>query len=103
MKNLIKHKVFITAFLLTYFLFFVLTINLATAEISAGGAISAGVSNYGFPFTYYTSHCFGGGYSFSGLIGNIFVAAIVSSVAGLAAAHFWIKSSSAEFRAKWYL
>ncbi len=103
MKNLIKHKVFIAAFLLTYFLFFVLTINFALAEISAGGTITLGSTNYGFPFVYYSSHCFGGNYLWSGLIGNIFAAAILSFIVGLISAHFWLKFLSPEFRAKWYL
>lgn len=103
MKNLIKHKVFISTFLLTYFLFFALTINLATPEITAGGAITAGVSNYGFPFTFYTSHCFGGNHFLPGLIGNIMFAAVFSFVGGIVAALFWIKFSSPEFRKKWYL
>ncbi len=100
MKNLIKHKVFISTFLLTYFLFFLITINIL--DLKRDG-IGVGSMDYGFPFIYYSSHCFGGNYFLLGLIGNILVAAIISFLAGLVASHFWIKFSSPAFRAKWYL
>ncbi len=54
MRNLIKHKVFIAAFLATYFSFFVVTVFLL--EIKAEG-FGVGHIEYGFPFTYYYSHC----------------------------------------------
>jgi len=100
MKRLIKHKVFISAFLTAYFLFFVLTIFIFDLKKSG---IGVGSMEYGFPFSYYYSHCFGGYYSWSGLMGNILTATILSTIIGLAAAHFWIKFSSPEFRAKWHI
>jgi hypothetical protein len=50
MKNLIKHKVFIAAFLATYFLFFVLTVFVLDLKSEGFGV---GHLEYGFPFTYY--------------------------------------------------
>lgn len=98
MKRLIKHKVFIGAFLTAYFSFFLITISILDLKKSGFGV---GSVDYGFPFTYYYSTCFGGGYSWIGLAGNIFTAAIFSFVIGLVAAHFWLKLSAPEFRAKW--
>jgi hypothetical protein len=108
MKNLIKSKVFIFTFLLTYFLFFVITISILDLK-SAGG----GVENfdYGFPFIYYHSHCFGGYYLWFGIVGNILFAAVFSIVFGLVSSHFWLKFllpfwrkiSSPKFRSKWYI
>jgi hypothetical protein len=100
MKNLIKHKVFISAFLLTYFLFFVVTIFILDLKKDGFGV---GHLEYGFPFAYYYSHCFGGYYLWFGLIGNILVAAGLSIVIGLVSTHFWLKFSSPEFRAKWHI
>ena len=100
MKELIKHKVFVGAFLTAYFLFFVLTIFILDLKKDGFGV---GSIEYGFPFAYYYSHCFGGYYSWLGLTGNILTAAIISFVIGLAAARFWLKFSSPEFRAKWHI
>jgi len=100
MKQLIKHRVFIGAFLTAYFLFFVVTISIFDLKKDGFGV---GSLEYGFPFVYYYSHCFGGYYSWSGLMGNILTATIFSSVIGLVAAHFWLKFSSPEFRAKWHI
>jgi hypothetical protein len=100
MKKLIKHKIFIGAFLLTYFLFFAITIYVLEIKKSGFGV---GSMNYGFPFTYYTSTCFGGDYSWFGLIGNILFAAILSFVSGLISTQYWLKFSSPEFRAKWHI
>ena len=108
MKNLIKHKVFIGTFLLTYFLFFSLTIFVFDFKTESGGVANY---DYGFPFPYFHEHCFGGNYLWSGLLGNILFAAIISFVTGLVSTHFWLKLIvplwqkvySPEFRAKWYL
>jgi len=99
MKRLIKHKVFIGAFLTAYFLFFVITVFILDLKKDGFGV---GSVEYGFPFAYYYSHCFGGYYSGLGLMGNILTAAIFSIVVGLVATHLWLKFSSPEFRAKWY-
>ncbi|HSK73784.1 MAG TPA: hypothetical protein VK892_18950 [Pyrinomonadaceae bacterium] len=99
MKNLIKHKVFIAAFLLTYFLFFAITLNIPNSS-SNGSTIILGVTDYGFPFIYYSAHCFGGYYSWTGLLGNILFAAIISFLSGLIFTRFWLKFSSPEFRAE---
>ena len=50
MKKLIKHKVFIGAFLTAYFLFFVVTISILDLKKSG---IGVGSMEYGFPFPYY--------------------------------------------------
>ena len=108
MKSLLKSKIFIAAFLLTYFLFFVLTIYVLEVKTAGFGA---GSWEYGFPFTYYYSNCYGGGYVWSGLFGNIFVAGIFGVVSGIVSTFFWRnhllpflqKISSEEFRKKWYI
>lgn len=100
MRQLIKHKVFIGAFLTAYFLFFTVTVFILDMKKLG---IGVGSMEYGFPFAYFYSHCFGGYYSWSGLIGNILTAAIFSVVIGMAAAHFWLKFSSTEFREKWHV
>jgi hypothetical protein len=100
MKSLIKHKIFIAVFLATYFLFFVVTVFLL--ELKTQG-VGVGSWEYGFPFAYYSSSCFGGNYLLSGLIGNILVAAIFSIAIGLISTHFWLKFSSPEFRSKWHI
>lgn len=108
MKNLIKHKIFIGTFLLSYFSFFVITVFIL--EIKREG-LWAGFSEYGFPFAYYYSTCYGADYSWVGLLGNILFAAVLSTVVGLFSTYlwlnwllpFWREISSPEFRAKWYL
>jgi hypothetical protein len=65
--------------------------------------VGIGSMEYGFPFTYYYSHCFGGYYSSLGLMVNILTAAIASFTIGLIATHLWLKFSSPDFRAKWYI
>lgn len=100
MKNLIKSKIFIAAFLTSYSLFFVITIFFLDLKRDGFGV---GSVEYGFPFAYYFSHCFGGYYSWSGLAGNILTAAMISGVIGLVVARFWLKFSSPEFRVKWHI
>ncbi len=85
MKQLIKHKLFIGAFLTAYFLFFVITVFIFDLKKDGFGV---GSVEYGFPFAYYYSHCFGGYYSWAGLMGNIMTAAIFGSVFGLIITHF---------------
>ena len=85
MRNLIKHKVFIAVFLSTYFLFFLVTVFLL--EMKRRG-VGVGSMDYGFPFTHYSSNCFGGNYLWFDLMGNILVAAIFSILAGLVSTHF---------------
>lgn len=96
MKNLIQSKIFIIVFLVSYFLFFALTINRLHSSLGTNTA-------YGFPFAYYYSHCFGENYNWLGFAGNLLCALILSSVTGLASSHLRLKVSSPEFRAKWYL
>lgn len=100
MKRFIKHKMFIGAFLTAYFLFFVVTVFVLDLKQSG---IGVGSMEYGFPFVYYYSHCFGGYYSWFGLTGNILTAVIFSIVIGLAVTNFWLKFSSPEFREKWHI
>lgn len=98
MKKLVKSRAFISGFLLSYFLFFFLTVYVLDIKTSGFGV---GSMNYGFPFTYYHSHCFGGSYSWNGLFGNILFAAIVSFAVGLISSYSWRKLSSPQFQTKW--
>ena len=108
MKNLIKHKIFISSFLLAYFSFFVVTVFILDLKTAGFGV---GSFEYGFPFTYYFSTCFGGDYSWLGLTGNILFAAFLSSLVGLISTilwlkilfPLWLKISSPEFRSKWFI
>lgn len=100
MKNLFKHRLFIVAFLTAYFLFFVTTVFILDLKTSG---IGVGSMEYGFPFAYYYSHCFGGYYSWIGLTGNILAAATFSIVIEFVVTHFWLKFSSSEFRANWHI
>ena len=108
MKNLIKHKIFIAAFLLSYFSFFVITIFILDIKREGFGV---GFLEYGFPFSYYYLTCFSAYYSWAGLVGNILFAAILGIVVGVISTHLWLKFlmpllqkvTSPEFRAKWYL
>ncbi len=98
MKKLIRQKIFISAFLTTYFLFFATTIYILDLKKPGFGV---GSLEYGFPFVYYYSHCFGGYYLWSGLAGNILTAGIFSLMIGSFASQIWLKFSAPEFRAKW--
>lgn len=108
MKKILKSKLFIGSFLFIYFSFFFLTIYIL--EIKSSG-FSVGSWDYGFPFIYYHSHCFGGGYHWSGLLGNILFAGILGGAVGVIFTSFWLnqlipfvqKIRSEEFRSKWYL
>lgn len=102
MRNLIKSKVFIATFLLTYFTFLLAT-GFIPHQPLWSRSIILGYSEYGFPFAYYISTCFGSYYSWQGLLGNILFAFALSFVIGIIFSHFWLKISSSEFRAKWYL
>ncbi len=105
MSKFVKNRMFITVFLAAYFLFFSLTAFVPYAGIGVGHI------QYGFPFTYYYSHCYGGYYLWSGLIGNCLAGAGFSLIAGLFSTYLWLswlmplweEVSSPEFRAKWYL
>jgi hypothetical protein len=107
-RDLIKNKVFIGMFLLSYYLFFVITIFILDLK---NEGVGAGHLEYGFPFTYYYSHCFGGYYLWFGLVGNILSATALGIIIGLVSTHFWLNwllpfrqmVSSREFRSKWYL
>lgn len=106
MRNLIKHRVFISTFLFVYVSFFFSTIYVF--EIKNAG-IGVGNWEYGFPFIYYNSHCFGGSYIYEGLIGNILFAIILSFLLGLISSYvlqnlllqFYSKLTSKEFLNKW--
>ncbi len=50
MKQLIKHKLFIGAFLTAYFLFFIVTVFIVDLKKSG---IGVGSMEYGFPFAYF--------------------------------------------------
>ena len=108
MKDLIKHKVFIGMFLLSYFLFFFMTIYVL--DIKRNG-LGGGHIEYGFPFSYYYSHCFGGHYIYQGFLGNLFIASLLATFIGLISSflinrilpQIIAKVSSPEFRSKWYL
>ena len=108
MKKLMKHKIFIVMFLLTYFSFFVITIFIL--DLKKDG-LGVGYVDYGFPFAYYHTTCFSAYYSWFGLIGNMLVAIFLSVVIALISTHFWLKFllplwreiSSPEFRSKWHI
>jgi len=100
MKELIRSRVFIDAFLITYASFFLVTHGIL--DISGPG-VGVGTVNYGFPFTYYVSHCFGGTYISSGLLGNILFAAILGTIIGVFCAYVWKTLSSEDFRKRWNL
>lgn len=108
MKNILKSKVFIGTFLVTYFSFFILTI--LVLDIKSEG-LGVGHWGHGFPFTYYYSSCWGGAYIWGGLIGNIFTAGILGVAGGVFSVYswknhlipFWQKVSSEEFRTKWHI
>lgn len=100
MINLVKNRIFIISFLISYFAFFILTIFVFDIKRSGFGV---GSMDYGFPFTYFQSHCFGGNYDWLGLIGNVIFAGLLSFFIAFGVANVREKLSSPEFRAKWYL
>ena len=108
MIKLIKHKAFISTFLLTYFLFFFLTMYVL--EIKSRG-FGVGSIHYGFPFTYFSSYCFAWNYWYWGLAGNMLFATLLGIFVGLSCSLFWLKTipliwakvSDPKFRQKWYL
>jgi len=100
MAHLVDSRAFGIAFFAFYFLFFVSTIFVFDIRRPS---IGIGSADHGFPFAYYHSHCFGGFYIWSGLLGNIVFASILSGFFGLAVAKTWQNLSSPEFRARWYL
>ncbi len=99
MKNLLRNRIFIATFLLTYFSFFAITMWLF--EFRSHDV--ATTTNYGFPFTYFRSTCFGGNYIWQGFAGNIVFSLGMSFVAGSLFSSIKTKLSSPEFRSKWYL
>ena len=100
MIGLIRSRIFAAAFFVSYFLFFYVTIFVLEIQ---GPGFGVGHTEYGFPLTYYYSHCFGGYYIWSGLIGNAIFASLMSAVIALACSRVWIQLWSPQFRAKWYL
>jgi hypothetical protein len=108
MKKMVESRIFIAAFLLTYFSFFL--ISVVILDLKSEG-LGAGHFAHGFPFTYFYSHCFGGYYLWFGLLGNIGAAAALAFAAGLSAVYlhrnlflpFRRKVAADEFRRKWYL
>lgn len=100
MNNLVKSRIFIVSFLVSYFAFFILTIFVF--EIKKSG-IGVGSMDYGFPFSYFHEHCFGANYDLQGLMGNVIFAGILSSIIAFGISNLKEKLSSPEFRAKWYL
>src|SRR5215813_12128434 len=97
MKQLLKSKIFIGTFLLAYFSFFAITIFILEVK---GKGYGEGHTEYGFPFTYYHTTCFSAFYSWSGLIGNILFATIISFISGFVSSYLWAKLSSPEFQVK---
>jgi hypothetical protein len=99
MKRLIKTKVFGVAFFASY----IAAVIAAWSVEGWNPSIGVGSTNYGFPFTYYSSHCFGGGYVVPGLLGNAAFGCLIATGFAFAASNMWTKFSSPEFRTKWYL
>ena len=108
MKDLIKHPVFIVIYLAGYSGFFVVTILLF--DMSSPG-FGVGSVDYGFPFVYYSTHCFGENYNLEGLFGNIVFATLISCGLGVFCSGVWslaVKPRLAgidleELKRKWYL
>lgn len=108
LTGLLRSKVFITGFLAAYTTFFVLTLFIYPSN---GRGFGVGTVYYGYPFTYYFSTCFSGGYLYTGLFGNILFAAVISLLMGMFAtliADRLVKPAcrfvaSEEFHRKWYL
>jgi hypothetical protein len=100
MKALIRSRAFITSFIISYYSYFLITIRIS--NISRPG-IGVGDQEFGFPFTYYEWTCFGGGYVYSGLFGNILFAALIGTILGIFCAYVWKTLASEDFRRKWHL
>ena len=97
MKNLIKSKIFVSAFLLFYFSFFIFTIFIFDFKTESGGVENF---DYGFPFSYFHEHCFGGNYLWFGLLKNILFATVCSYFVGLIFNLIWSKISSRRIELK---
>ena len=99
MRELIRTKVFGVAFFCAY------SATTTIAWLIEGGNphIAVGSTYYGFPFTYYESHCFSGGYVVIGLVGNAIFACMIATGCAFAAANLSAKFSSPDFRRRWYL
>jgi hypothetical protein len=100
MKELIRSRVFISSFIIAYFSYFLITIS--KLNISGPG-YGAGSVEYGFPFTYYESRCFGENFYPLGLLGNILFAALIGTIIGIFCAYVWKTLASEDFREKWNL
>jgi len=106
--SLIRKRIFIVTLLAGYFAYFVLT--MAIFDISRPG-FGVGTVHYGYPFTYFTSHCFGGNYDIGGLMLNILFALFVSAVISLFVSFTWLVTLKPKlegfdidaFRRKWHL
>lgn len=97
-NELIRSRVFISSFIIAYFSYFLITLWIL--NISRPG-IGEGFQDYGFPFTYYASTCFGGSYIYSGLLGNILFAALIAAIVGVFIAYVSKTVSSEDFRKYW--
>lgn len=108
MKDLVRHKAFIFSFLLSYFGYFLLTVVILEVRQPQ---IGAGNAAYGYPFVYLYTSCYGGYYSYLGLLGNILFAAVLGTIVGLLFSYLWknlfvpawTKVTSDEFRTKYHL
>lgn len=100
MREKLSSKVFSISFFAVYFGFVIATMYLF--EFSSPG-FGVGHVEYGFPFKYYYSHCFGGYYIWTGLVANLTVGAVFSFLTALSLENLRRKLSSPEFRARWHI
>ncbi len=99
-KSLLRLPIFIYGFIVTYFSYFLVTIGVL--DLSRPG-VGVGIEHHGYPFTYYTSNCWGGAYFLPGLLGNILFAALVGTIVGLVCAYIWQTVAREDFRKRWHL
>jgi hypothetical protein len=100
MKELIRSRVFISSFIIAYFSYFLVTIWIL--KIARPG-FGVGTVDYGYPFAYCGSACFGESFYPLGLLGNILFAALIGTIVGVFCAYVWKTLASEDFRSKWDL
>ena len=103
-----RKPIFIEVFVAVYFGFFILTMGILNVR-RPGFAV--GSTEYGFPFTYYQSHCFGGEYVYSGLLLNVMTALVLAAAVSLFVNAYWFLGIKPkletldldELRRKWFI
>jgi len=85
-RSIIASRVFIVSALTVYILFFVVTMMLIDTSGPGGGI---GSVSFGYPYSYYFSHCFGASYDTIGLIKNSLFALGISVLSGIAVSYIY--------------